>query len=94
MIFGRATERGRVLARLAIDFVHGEIDADLFEARFLAGWQAAPGRRFGQYDEVLSHIFISVDAYCGDPELRGPDDTDAEGMRGEVASFLRAAGLL
>ena len=83
-----------MLVGLAIDFVNGEIDADLFETRFLAGWRAAPGGRFGQYDEVLSHIFIAVDVYCGDPELRGPDDTDAEGMRDEVAALLRGSSML
>ena len=59
-------------------FLENRIDADDFERRHLSmfkndnsSWTEA------EYDN-LEYLFGEVDAFCGDPELRGENDIDED----------------
>ena len=63
--------------------------ADDFQSRYLALRRTHRRRAFAAYDEFDARAFSSIDAYCCDPDLREPDDLDAETLKSEIEQALR-----
>ncbi len=61
---------------LITQFVTGEIAASQFEASYLDTFknesEIFPEKIYG----VLNELFLDVDAYCSDPDLRDEEDLD------------------
>lgn len=61
---------------LMTQFVAGEIAAPQFEVSFLDMFknepEVFPEKTYG----VLNKLFLDVDAYCSDPDLRDEEDLD------------------
>jgi hypothetical protein len=68
-------------------FVMGELDGLTFERRFLDGWRSDRDT-LGTSPYAIERLFYEVDAYCGYPELRGPQDLDEAGLRDATIEAL------
>lgn len=67
--------------KLIQSFLDGQISALTFERVYLEmfknDWTAWAEEEY----EVLNDLFIDIDAFCADPELRDPEDLDEEQLR-------------
>ncbi len=76
---------------LANDLFLGKITKDAYErqwqklAKKATGCRVRPGT---QLDEILSHLFIEADAYCGEPEFREPYQISEVELRKETKKAL------
>lgn len=77
------SDRAVVEAYLSLveEFLAGDIDARTFERRYLEAWSSAPPHGPGPLFDVLEGLFLDVDAYCADPELRDEGDLDDDALR-------------
>lgn len=68
-------------------FVGGRMDAASFETAYVALYSkaAAAGLSIPYAADLL---FYEVDAYCGDPELRGSEDIDDAQLLGAARKAL------
>lgn len=74
---------------LAASFVHGQIDADEFEAVFLSRYKADDFHWPVEVFDQLDGLFAAVDDYCSDPDLRADvGGLDAEALRAQAAIVL------
>jgi hypothetical protein len=62
-------------------FVHGDISASEFEQRYLRMFKNETRVIPGELYIVLNELFTDVDAFCGNPMLRGRDDLDEAQLR-------------
>lgn len=79
--------------QLIEDFLTEKITVDVFEFRYL---QSFKDDSFGDTPEgeILNELFLDVDAYCGDPTLRGEDDLDEPQLRQKAQEALSALNSL
>lgn len=83
--------------QLIEDFLTERITVDVFESRYLKSFI---GDTFGDTPEheilyeILNDLFLDVDAYCGDPTLRGEDDLDEAQLRQKAQNALFALNSL
>lgn len=83
--------------KLIEDFLTEKITVDVFEFRYL---QSFKDDSFGDTPEdeilyeILNELFLDVDAYCGDPTLRGEDDLDEPQLRQKAQEALSALNSL
>lgn len=61
-------------------FVTGKITAHQFEMLYLNMFKGESGLLSEKDYGVLNELFHDVDAYCSDPDLRGEDDLDDQGL--------------
>lgn len=74
--------------RLVDALLSGEVAPPIFETEFIearAKELAEDERPEGNLEAGLSQVFLAVDRYCGDPELRDSDDFDDE----QLIEFVR-----
>jgi len=87
------------LSELVGSFLQGGLTAPQFEAGYMNEWRRC--RDYGllksespAVQNVYDAIFTTLDAYCSDPELRGPRDIDEQQMKVEVSAlFAEVTGL-
>lgn len=89
MIGNRANKIGQLLYVLVEKFVNDDISAEEFETEYLRERHKSRGLRFGKFGDFDLQVFSAVDAFCGDPQLRGPEDLDQAGLLHEVEEALR-----
>jgi hypothetical protein len=70
-------------------FVSGAIDAPTFESTYLTMFKNESARLPDTAFTVLDQLFGDVDAFCGDPALRGEADLDEEALRTHSLAALR-----
>ena len=58
-----------------------QIDARTFEREYLALFKNDNARWPEAEYDILNDLFTDVDAFCEDPDLRGPDDLSATELR-------------
>src|SRR3712207_1188043 len=85
-------DQARVIpfATLIDDFLRGSIPVDEFESRYLRQYKDDPTRWPKAIYEPLNEVFLDLDAYCPDPELRAGDPyaIDEAELRRRVAAAL------
>ncbi len=77
---------------LISQFTEGRIGVGAFEHSYLRLFKDDPTRWSEEAFAVLDRLFAEVDAYCGDPALRGERDIDAGELKArseEALSELR-----
>ena len=79
--------------QLMKDFIQKNISGPYFKKQYFALWQ--PFIHHQDYLEIpekprlaINHVFVSVDAYCSDPALRGQYSIDEDQLREEVKTEL------
>jgi self-protective colicin-like immunity protein len=69
-------------------FIEGRIDAQTFEQFYLERFKSDTTRwPEGEY-QILNDLFGDIDAFCAEPELRGPEDLDETQLRERSATAL------
>lgn len=63
---------------LISQFVAGEITTPQFEASYLRMFKNETENLPEDIYDVLNNLFLDVDAYCGDPDLRDEEDLSEE----------------
>ena len=76
--------------RLIRAFVEGQLDVDEFETRYMRKFQADETFWPDAVFQILNTLFLDVDAYYPDPEIRGPLEIDEEELRRRAAAALAA----
>ena len=71
-------------------FVARKIAAADFERAYLDVFKSEKESLSAEDFDVLDRLFSDVDAYCGDPTLRGPEDLDEQQLREKCAEALAA----
>jgi len=71
-------------------FLTHQISAHDFERRYLDLFQGDEIDRPEPTFRVLNDLFIDIDAFCPDPELRNADDLDEDQLRASVRAALQA----
>ena len=70
--------------------VESRLNPDEFEMVFLSVFRGE-GDLFAPHETHALHLlFSSVDAYCGDPEIRDEKDIDGAGLIAAATAFLAA----
>lgn len=70
------------------NFLNGVSPVTEFEARYLAAYSWDSESRSSDEYEVLNDLFIDVDAFCADPELRDAADLDETALRASARFAL------
>ena len=74
---------------LITQFVTGEITASQFETTYLEMFKNETDILPEDVYDVLNNLFLDVDAYCGDPELRDDEDLDDEDLVSSAKEALK-----
>lgn len=69
-------------------FVEGRMEAAVFESEYLRLFKNDPTDWPEDAYQVLDGLFADVDAFSGDPKLRGADGLDEEQLRAKAAAAL------
>ena len=76
--------RGGLSRYLALidDFISGRVDGPEFEGRYLSTFKTEDRILGSPIFDILNELFIDVDSYVADPDLRtGPEDLSEEQLR-------------
>lgn len=76
--------------RLMDAFLIGELPVAAFERRYLDTFADDDTRRPEPLYEILNEVFLDVDAFYPDAEIRGEFDIDEEELRRRVQRSLAA----
>jgi hypothetical protein len=71
-------------------FVAGQITVLDFERLYLEMFKAETQSLSTDDYEILDALFADVDAFCNEPELRGPNDLNEQQLREKCAGALAA----
>lgn len=82
-------ERIEYYRRLIAQFVAGELSADQFEGSFLQEFKAEATTLPEKEFSILNELFLDVDAYCGDSELRTKSNLDAFQLQERAIAALK-----
>ncbi|WP_046006447.1 colicin immunity domain-containing protein [Pseudoalteromonas rubra] len=74
---------------LVTQFVVGEVTAGQFEASYMDMFKNESREIPDDIYDVLNDLFSDVDAYCGDPDLRGDEDLDELTLLSRAKEALR-----
>jgi hypothetical protein len=75
--------------KLIDDFLTAKITVDAFESRYIETFLCDSLGDTPEY-EILNELFLDVDAYHGDPDLRGDDGLDEPQLRQKAQNALFA----
>jgi hypothetical protein len=76
--------------RLIRAFVEGQLDVSDFATRYLRLFLSDETFRPETIYQALNSLFLDVDAFYPDAEIRGPDGIDEEELRRRAAATLDA----
>ena len=74
---------------LISQFVAGEITGLEFEDIFLKMFKSESNTLPEYAYDALNNLFLDVDAYCGDPDLRDDEDLDDEMLEASAKETLK-----
>ena len=74
---------------LITQLVTGEITVSQFETSYLEMFKNESGILPEDVYDVLNNLFLDVDAYCGDAELRDDEDLDDDGLVASAKEALK-----
>ena len=69
-------------------FVDSKMDVNEFERRYLAMFKNDTNSWTQVEYENLNNLFVEVDAFCADPELRDNNDIDEDQLRAATKMTL------
>jgi hypothetical protein len=75
--------------KLIEEFLSGMMDSSRFEKRYLEAFKRDPTFFPEEIFETLDALFAEVDAFCPDPEIRGPNGLDEIQLRAKCLQALQ-----